>query len=524
MFVFPDIRTLVSAWGGRDGDTSDGDHSADASLAIRWGPSLDLGSSEGDESDRSRDAGSDLGNAAVEGAHRDMELNVQVETEESVASNVMQNATPEPRSRRETLSGTPEQQEELQMDRSAEGATLSAVLQDGISEALPGRERVLVQENGSAREGDTSMVTPRPEMQVLSASESRRLPATHQAAIHGRDPESGTTEETRFGFRYVPQHSVSRTPPYRVPIVASRRGSSSIFTGWGVSRPHSPAPPAISATGSAAATNPPAEQNPATELHRRIREPSAGAAVHTIIRPRELSVHAMEVSDIGSSRGRVDGLDTEVNLWANELGQRRRTRSALGEGEIGGGTGDRWGWGDPMDWRNSWGDQRMHLRADGVIEHLDADGDVILRESDEHEHGNRNRSRNRHRNQHRLQHRNQNEGRETENANSSPGAALLAPSASTRNLQPHLRPTPPSPLPPSLPASPASPNLRVSSPAPPPPRVIESSEPHMPVRHISGVCFDPTGEWVYVAGEGGIVEWRVSERKEARGRGGGGWL
>ena len=39
---------------------------------------------------------------------------------------------------------------------------------------------------------------------------------------------------------------------------------------------------------------------------------------------------------------------------------------------------------------------------------------------------------------------------------------------------------------------------------------------------IMGVCFDPTGEWLYVAGTGGIVEWRVGEREVRRGTGIGG--
>ena len=35
---------------------------------------------------------------------------------------------------------------------------------------------------------------------------------------------------------------------------------------------------------------------------------------------------------------------------------------------------------------------------------------------------------------------------------------------------------------------------------------------------IMGACFDPTGEWLYVVGTGGIVEWRVGEREVERGQ------
>ncbi|KAF8521775.1 WD40-repeat-containing domain protein [Hysterangium stoloniferum] len=40
---------------------------------------------------------------------------------------------------------------------------------------------------------------------------------------------------------------------------------------------------------------------------------------------------------------------------------------------------------------------------------------------------------------------------------------------------------------------------------------------------IYGLCLDPTGGWVYVAGREGIVEWRVREREEGKGGGEGGW-
>lgn len=41
---------------------------------------------------------------------------------------------------------------------------------------------------------------------------------------------------------------------------------------------------------------------------------------------------------------------------------------------------------------------------------------------------------------------------------------------------------------------------------------------------ISGLCLDPTGGWVYVAGSTGIVEWRVREREEGRGGASSGWV
>jgi len=47
--------------------------------------------------------------------------------------------------------------------------------------------------------------------------------------------------------------------------------------------------------------------------------------------------------------------------------------------------------------------------------------------------------------------------------------------------------------------------------------VAEGGEP-VPQRptHIAGVCFDPSGGWVYVASENRVVEWRVREREEGK--------
>ncbi|KIJ46091.1 hypothetical protein M422DRAFT_29469 [Sphaerobolus stellatus SS14] len=41
---------------------------------------------------------------------------------------------------------------------------------------------------------------------------------------------------------------------------------------------------------------------------------------------------------------------------------------------------------------------------------------------------------------------------------------------------------------------------------------------------ISGMCLDPSGCWVYVAGENGIVEWTIREKIEGRAGGVGGWV
>ncbi|GJJ08020.1 hypothetical protein Clacol_002227 [Clathrus columnatus] len=41
---------------------------------------------------------------------------------------------------------------------------------------------------------------------------------------------------------------------------------------------------------------------------------------------------------------------------------------------------------------------------------------------------------------------------------------------------------------------------------------------------ISGLCLDPTGGWIYVAGTTGLVEWRVREREEGKGGALGGWV
>jgi hypothetical protein len=50
--------------------------------------------------------------------------------------------------------------------------------------------------------------------------------------------------------------------------------------------------------------------------------------------------------------------------------------------------------------------------------------------------------------------------------------------------------------------------------------VRDAAEPS----NIAGMCLDPTGGWVYVSGENGIVEWRVREREEGKGGGAGGWV
>lgn len=41
---------------------------------------------------------------------------------------------------------------------------------------------------------------------------------------------------------------------------------------------------------------------------------------------------------------------------------------------------------------------------------------------------------------------------------------------------------------------------------------------------ISGLCLDPTGGWIYVAGTTGLVEWRVREREEGKGGASSGWV
>ncbi|KAF8575062.1 hypothetical protein K439DRAFT_1665225 [Ramaria rubella] len=78
----------------------------------------------------------------------------------------------------------------------------------------------------------------------------------------------------------------------------------------------------------------------------------------------------------------------------------------------------------------------------------------------------------------------------------------------------------PTPRPRSHPHSPFPPHLE---------SVAEAQEPSSPAQtqtHIAGLCFDPSGGWVYVAAQGGgIVEWRVREREEGGwGWGGGAWV
>ncbi|KAF8575063.1 hypothetical protein K439DRAFT_774100 [Ramaria rubella] len=56
--------------------------------------------------------------------------------------------------------------------------------------------------------------------------------------------------------------------------------------------------------------------------------------------------------------------------------------------------------------------------------------------------------------------------------------------------------------------------------------IVETPEPPLqsPI-HIAGMCFDPGEGWLYVAAQGGIVEWRVREREEGGwGSGGGAWV
>jgi len=52
---------------------------------------------------------------------------------------------------------------------------------------------------------------------------------------------------------------------------------------------------------------------------------------------------------------------------------------------------------------------------------------------------------------------------------------------------------------------------------PPLASVAENGDP-VPSRptHLAGMCLDPSGGWVYVASEWGIVEWRVREREEGK--------
>ena len=369
-------------------------------------------------------------------------------------------------------------------------------------ETHPGGSRPLVQD---ASRGGESGVLAENHWTLPPSPETDSL---HGMRFHSRSPLSV------IPFPRSQSRSDEAVPPIilRGPALAARRMSRSRSPPNSTLGPDSRAVPV-----STLEPAPQPAQDPnldevarsALPVHTQRRQSESGA--DTVTRDTWSMQGSVELNDW------IVGGETDWNRWNQEdrrghgsstAWTRRSSQNSNPVGRTWNNSGSR------IRLGQSGSGGRTQFTAEGMLEFLDADGDVVAHESDgrEHEQQTFGQSRNRTR----LRDLNENQ-RQHESINTGSGALLTT-----------VRPSPPSPFRPSPRTSPPPHSPHSSQPpstTPALPSVVESTEQRrLDEPTIAGVCFDPTGEWLYVAGTGGIVEWRVGEREAGRGTGIGGWL